>query len=565
MFLEPLEPRRLLATPAPFQLSGTDVYPKDFRLTTFASGLNYPLGMAQLSDGSILVATSVPVEPGGYFGASVGQILRLYDTNNDGTADGSEVLATGLPPSLTDLRIAGNLVFVTSASDESSGVDPTITILALGSRVYRPLTKLATLTLDFPQPWEHYTYGLATRPTPGHPGSYDVFFNVGSQDDADTTPTSLTTTITSNDGLFTGVMKPDSIYKLTVTPGYRDRLTFSNLTQVAYGLRNAAGIAVDPATGDLYFQDNGINGGPDGDENPEIGADTLDMIPYSQIGNGSPPDFGFAHEYVSQSTGQEVGTGDAQHVVAYTAVDGSISEGAQDIAFTPASWPTGLNDGVVAGFYGMSTYNGNGLVNTENPVVYYDPATQQKLDLLGNDIAAIGHPTGLLSTANSLFVADLSPLNQFDPANNGVIYEITANPRVYTVSGIAFTDNNHDGVYDKGDTVQKYQTIFIDENGNGTYDPGIDREVTTNRFGYYSFTLPADRFVLRQVLPSGWSQTTAPYLVVRLGTAKGDVASSTNRNFGSVAETATGTPVPAALPDWKNLFADESQTVSWLE
>jgi hypothetical protein len=30
----------------------------DFRITTFASGLNYPLGMAQLADGSIMVAVS---------------------------------------------------------------------------------------------------------------------------------------------------------------------------------------------------------------------------------------------------------------------------------------------------------------------------------------------------------------------------------------------------------------------------------------------------------------------------------------------------------------------------
>jgi hypothetical protein len=77
--------------------------------------------------------------------------------------------------------------------------------------------------------------------------------------------------------------------------------------------------------------------------------------------------------------------------------------------------------------------------------------------------------------------------------------------------------------------------------------------------------LPAGRFVLQQVLPTGWSQTTASYLVVRLGTAKGYVTSAINRNFGSVAETATGTPVPAALPDLKNIFADIPQEVSWLE
>ena len=37
----------------------TGVDPADFRVTTFASGLNYPYGMQQLSDGSLLVADDV--------------------------------------------------------------------------------------------------------------------------------------------------------------------------------------------------------------------------------------------------------------------------------------------------------------------------------------------------------------------------------------------------------------------------------------------------------------------------------------------------------------------------
>jgi hypothetical protein len=212
----------------------------------------------------------------------------------------------------------------------------------------------------------------------------------------------------------------------------------------------------------------------------------------------------------------------------------------------------------------LSTYNGDGTANTENPVVYYGIDTKDKFDLLGNDIAAIGHPTGLLSTSNSLFVADLSPLNQFDPANNGVIYEITANPRLFTVSGVAFTDNNHDGVFDKGDTVQKYQTMFIDENGNGTYDPGVDRVAVTNRFGEYSFTLPAGRFVVRQVLPSGFTATTAAYEVVRVGTARGYVKSAAGRNFGSDV-VASGNPVTAVVPEKKDLFAAPVGKMNWLE
>src|SRR4051812_19805833 len=55
--LETLEPRRMF-TAAPFTVGGDPrVHAQDFRITTFASGLNFPNGMARLSDGSILVAT----------------------------------------------------------------------------------------------------------------------------------------------------------------------------------------------------------------------------------------------------------------------------------------------------------------------------------------------------------------------------------------------------------------------------------------------------------------------------------------------------------------------------
>src|SRR5689334_3425328 len=67
--LETLEDRYLLST-APFAVAGTPrsdpadtrtVDPLDFRVTTFASGLNYPEGMVQLADGSLLVGSSRPL------------------------------------------------------------------------------------------------------------------------------------------------------------------------------------------------------------------------------------------------------------------------------------------------------------------------------------------------------------------------------------------------------------------------------------------------------------------------------------------------------------------------
>ena len=68
----------------PFTVEGPGVNPNDFRITTFASGLDFPLGMARLSDGSLLVGVS----QGANFFNSTGELVRFADTNQDGVADG---------------------------------------------------------------------------------------------------------------------------------------------------------------------------------------------------------------------------------------------------------------------------------------------------------------------------------------------------------------------------------------------------------------------------------------------------------------------------------------------
>jgi len=75
---------------AQFTIGGDPrVDPNDFRITTFASGLNFPNGLARLSDGSILVATSNPNGKFTYW-ASSGGLLRFTDTRPP--------RSTGTPP-----------------------------------------------------------------------------------------------------------------------------------------------------------------------------------------------------------------------------------------------------------------------------------------------------------------------------------------------------------------------------------------------------------------------------------------------------------------------------------
>jgi glucose/arabinose dehydrogenase len=82
------------AVAQPFTVQGPGVNSNNFRVTIFASGLTFPLGMATLPDGSLLVGVA---QGSAYFSAS-GRLLRLTDTNQDGVADGpGTLLYTGRP------------------------------------------------------------------------------------------------------------------------------------------------------------------------------------------------------------------------------------------------------------------------------------------------------------------------------------------------------------------------------------------------------------------------------------------------------------------------------------
>jgi hypothetical protein len=114
----------------PFTIQGPGVNSNNFWITTFATGLDYPLGMATLSDGSLLVAIS----HGANYFSSTGAVIRLTDTNNDGIADGpGAAVYTNLPGSQSALRVAGNLVLVT-------GLGQPITILRAGATPTNSLT-----------------------------------------------------------------------------------------------------------------------------------------------------------------------------------------------------------------------------------------------------------------------------------------------------------------------------------------------------------------------------------------------------------------------------------------
>ena len=150
--LEPLEGRALLA---PFSVGGDPIVdPADFRVTAFASGLNFPTGVLAEPDGSLLVVVNNPPTGGTSFYNTTAQVVRLVDTNGDGVADGTPtVLANGLPGADSAIAQAGPYVITTSSfgtiSFLHSGATPAAP-LSLSGRSISPSRRPGSTR---PTPW----------------------------------------------------------------------------------------------------------------------------------------------------------------------------------------------------------------------------------------------------------------------------------------------------------------------------------------------------------------------------------------------------------------------------
>ena len=394
----------------PFLFGGGVVDPDAFAVTTFASGLPYPYGLAELLDGSLLVGVSVPT--GGGFFSSVGELWRLADDNGDGVADGPPiVLVSGLPGAMGAVRVAGDLVF---AVDSQPGAAQ-ISVLRLGTAATDPFAFVGAIAFTYPTTMDHGTYGLAVRELPGAAGTYELFFNVGS-----TANDAAGATVEAS-GLTFGTLLDAAIYRVAIDD--RGDVTLVGAPElIATGLRNAAGIALDRESGDLWFEDNGIDT-PD-NRIEALSADEVNLIPAAEIG-GDAEDFGFPNGWVDYRSGEPVGAGGTPPVAAFTPLAGIENEGAADIALAPPGFPDGLNDGVFVGFHGQ--WDEVGDANEENPVAYVDRATGDVVHVVAEAEPAIGHLDGLLATDDALYLADLTGLGSIAGYEaTGVIYRVAA-------------------------------------------------------------------------------------------------------------------------------------------
>ena len=380
-----------------------------FEITAFATGLAFPTSMTTLGDGSLLVATSSGGPNSSLWSSGTGSLVRLVDTNGDGVADGGpQVMASGLPGLVTSVRHVGGLVAALSSRQGNE----TITLWRTGSSAETALAAAGRLQFSFPVGFEHTTYALATRPAVG--GGVELYFNVGAKLNAASTAPTDTVTLSGSGVMFsTASLIPDSIYRVLVSES-EGGLSVAAPTRIAAGLRNAAGMTFD-AAGNLWLQDNGID--DPANRSRSLSADELNFIAAADVGS-TVPNFGFAGTYTDYATGAVVGPteGVTLPLAAFRPISGEKSEGAVELALAPAAFPADFTGGVFVPFSGV--YNAGGAANDENPLIYCNPATGSYFHFIENQ--QMGHPNGLLATADALYLTDLSTTGAFYGTVGGV-------------------------------------------------------------------------------------------------------------------------------------------------
>jgi serine-aspartate repeat-containing protein C/D/E len=83
-----------------------------------------------------------------------------------------------------------------------------------------------------------------------------------------------------------------------------------------------------------------------------------------------------------------------------------------------------------------------------------------------------------------------------------------AGPPSGVITGTVYYDRDAD-IITTGDPVKSGVTVFLDLNGNRTYDPGVDRTAVTDADGRYRFTkVPSGPYYVIPIAPTGWAMST---------------------------------------------------------
>lgn len=134
------------------------------------------------------------------------------------------------------------------------------------------------------------------------------------------------------------------------------------------------------------------------------------------------------------------------------------------------------------------------------------------------------------------------------------------------LTGTQWSDSDGDGFRDAGEAGLAGWTVYLDDNENGTLDPG-ERSTLTNAQGEYVFAgLPYGDYVIAQQTQANWLQTapTAGSASLRLGGEDGSGGNGAGQNGGSIRVPSFSNEQAAAAESWVLLTAPGSVTAKTL-
>lgn len=191
--------------------------PKGFEVNVFASDLINPRMLCVVEDGTVYVTRR-----------SVGDVVMLRDSNNDGKADEQRVVANR--PGMHGIAVSGRTMYLATVND----------IYRTTIRQDGKLGPLQRIVDDLPDGGQHPNRTLAVGP------NGKVYVSVGSTCNAcDET-------------------NPESATLLEMEPDGSSRVIYAS------GLRNTIGFAFEPESGELYGMDHGIDWLGDNEQYEEL-------------------------------------------------------------------------------------------------------------------------------------------------------------------------------------------------------------------------------------------------------------------------------------------------------
>jgi glucose/arabinose dehydrogenase len=396
-------------------LASNPAFPANLKIAAFATGLNYPSGMSQLPDGSLLVATSNPASNVLYgYATSTLQVYRITTAN--GVAGAPTMVFGGSAGPATGMASVGSLVAIATGTNSGSQ----ILILQAGNQ--GTLTQLGSIAFTYPAgTWEHDSHTVALRGVPGQAGFYQLIFGVGSQVNNLATPAS---TQVGTSGMISQNLAADSLYSVQFSV-VGPTIAAAPAIQLGSGLRNPFALAFAP-NGDIYLGDNGQDVGL---TNVATSADAFDVIP---AGTTTVLNFGFPNTFPDPATGLEVGppTGVTSPIAAFTPLNGQNSQGVSGMALSPGSFPSSLRNGLVLGFFGA----GYGSGSFWDPVIYLDRTTGQYFHFIEGGQFGVGPLISMLSTDSALYIADFGTTG-----SGGTIYAVSVTPVITSVTATAIS------------------------------------------------------------------------------------------------------------------------------